>query len=108
VIYGLFYLYFLDLSFRGVSHALDPFVKRSHEAVWKWVQRYEPHRTYHVKRVQAFLVDETYVNQGGLIRGLGLSGWWWNPSKHRYILGVHLSRHQNMIVGQLFLNSQEG
>lgn len=34
MLYGL-YLYFLGLSFRGVSHALDPFVKRSHEAVWK-------------------------------------------------------------------------
>jgi hypothetical protein len=34
-------------------------------AVWKWVQRYEPHRIYDdVKRVQAFLVDETHVKMG--------------------------------------------
>jgi transposase-like protein len=58
VLYGL-YLYFLGLSFRGVSHALDPFVKRSHMAVWKWAQRYEPRETFDAKRVQAFLVDET-------------------------------------------------
>ena len=58
--YGL-YLSFLGLSFRGVSRALDPFVKRSHTAVWKWVQRYEPHELFDVKRIQAFLVDETYV-----------------------------------------------
>jgi putative transposase len=100
VLYGL-YLYFLGLSFRGVSRALDPFVKRSHMAVWQWVQRYEPHRTFDVKRVQAFLVDETYVKVGSF------GAWVWVAVEpvHRYILGVHLSRHQNMIVTQLFLKS---
>jgi len=100
VIYGL-YLYFLGLSFRGVSHALDPFVKRSHEAVWKWVQRYEPHRVFDVKRVQAFLVDETYAKVGSF------EAWVWVAVEpvHRYILGVYLSRHQNMIVAELFLKS---
>jgi transposase-like protein len=60
VLYSL-YLYFLGLSFRHVSLALDPFVKRSHMSVWKWVQRYEPPRIFDVKRIPAFLVDETYV-----------------------------------------------
>src|SRR5712691_3966960 len=98
VIYGL-YLYFLGLSFRGVSYALDPFVNRSHTAVWKWVQRYEPHRVFDVRRVQAFLVDETYVEVGSF------EAWVWVAveSVHRYILGVYLSRHQNMIVAELFL-----
>ncbi len=68
VLYGL-YLYFLGLSFRYVSLALDPFVRRSHMAVWKWVQRYDPHRIFDVNRVQAFLVDETYVK-------IGSSGAW--------------------------------
>ena len=64
VLYAL-YLYFLGLSFRGVSNALDPFGEsRSHSAVWQWVQRYEPHRMFDLKRVQAFLVDETYVKVG--------------------------------------------
>ena len=54
MLYAL-YLYFLGLSFRSVSHALDPFVRggRSHMAVWKWVQRYEPHHIFDVRRVQA-------------------------------------------------------
>jgi putative transposase len=100
VMYGL-YLYFLGLSFRGVSQALDPFVKRSHMAVWKWVQRYEPHRIFDVKRVQAFLVDETYVKVGSF------EAWVWIAVApiHRYLLGVHLSRHQNILVAELFLKS---
>ena len=96
--YGL-YLYFLGLSFRSVSYALDPFVNRSHMAVWQWVQRYEPHRIFDVKRVQAFLVDETYLKVGSF------EAWVWVAVEpiHRCILGVYLSRHQNMIVAQLFL-----
>jgi len=80
---------------------LTPFVKRSHEAVWKWVQRYEPHRVFDVKRVQAFLVDETYVEVGSF------EAWVWVAVEpvHRYTLGVYLSRHQNMIVAELFLKS---
>ena len=100
VMYGL-YLYFLGLSFRGVSRALDPFVKRSHTAVWKWVQRYEPRQIFRVKRVQAFLVDETYVKVGSF------EAWVWVRVEpvHRYILGVYLSRHQNILVAQLFLKT---
>jgi putative transposase len=100
VLYAL-YLYFLGLSFRDVSLALDPFVRRSHMAVWKWVQRYDPHRVFDVPRVQAFLVDETYVK-------VGSSGAWvWVAVEpvHRFILGVYLSRHQNMIAAELLLKS---
>jgi transposase-like protein len=82
VLYGL-YLYFLGLSFRGVSHALEPFVKRMHMAVWKWVQRYEPHRVFDVKSVQAFLLDETHVKVGSF------EAWVWVAVEpvHRCILG---------------------
>ncbi len=98
VLYGL-YLYFLGLSFRYVSLALDPFVRRSHMSVWKWVQRYQPHRIFDVMRVQAFLVDETYVKIGSS------EAWIWVAVEpvHRYILGVYLSRHQNILVAELFL-----
>jgi transposase-like protein len=54
-----------------------------------------------VKRVQAFLVDETYVK-------VGSSGAWvWIAVEpvHRYILGVYLSRRQNILVAELFLKS---
>ena len=102
MLYAL-YLYFLGLSFRDVSLALEPFVKRSHMAVGKWVQRYEPHRVFDVKRMQAFLVDETYVKVGSS------DAWVWVAVEpvHRFILGVYLSRHQNMIVAELFLGLVE-
>jgi len=61
VLYGL-YLYFLGLSFRCVSYALAPFVKRFLVAVW--VQRFDPRLLFCVMRVCAFLVDETYVKVG--------------------------------------------
>ena len=101
VVYYALYLCVLGLSFRSVSSALEPFESRSHSAVWQWVQRYEPRRLYGVRRVEAFVVDETYVK-------VGSSGAWvWiavEPA-HRYILGVHLSRHQNIMAARTFLRS---
>lgn len=54
-----------------------------------------------MKRVQAFLVNETYVKVGHF------EAWVWVAVEpiHRFVLGVYLSRHQNMIVAQLFLQS---
>jgi len=41
------YLYFLGLSFRRTAKALDPFIeKRSHVAVWNWVQLFNPNKFY--------------------------------------------------------------
>lgn len=56
---------------------------------------------YDVKRVEAFLVDETYLKVGSF------EAWVWVAVEpiRRYILGVYLSRHQNMIVAQVFLKS---
>jgi putative transposase len=102
VLYAL-YLYFLGLSFRNVAHALEPFGEeaRTFSAVWQWVQRFEPHRVFDIPRIQAFLVDETYVKVGSF------EAWVWVAVEpiHRYILGVHLSRHQNILVAQIFLES---
>jgi putative transposase len=65
ILYAL-YLYFLGLSFRNTSKAIQPFdVKgRSHVAIWKWVQRFNPKRLYSCKRVSAFLIDETMLQIG--------------------------------------------
>ena len=72
--YGL-YLYFLGLSFRSVSYALDPFVNRSHMAVWQWVQRYEPHLVRKIQWTQEhqkLIVDAltAVVNEAGGTGGL--------------------------------------
>src|ERR1051326_8047177 len=72
ILYAL-YLYFLGLSFRSTSKAIQPFGKegRSHVAIWKWVQRFNPERLYHRKRVSA-LIDETMLqigNEEALVMG---------------------------------------
>ena len=46
IIYGL-YLYFLGLGFSSTTKALFPFIeKRSHVAVWNWLQLFRPRKYY--------------------------------------------------------------
>ena len=62
--YGL-YFYFLGLSYRNTSKALSQFVKRSHVAVWKWIQKYHPKRIISTrKKIEEYLVDETLIKVG--------------------------------------------
>ena len=100
--YGL-YLYFLGLSFRNVSRAIEPFVQRSHVAVWEWVQKLNPKQIYPCKRVSAFLIDETMIQIGDT------KAWLWVVAVepiHRVVLGgVYISRHRNMLVAEHFLYS---
>ena len=104
ILYAL-YLYFLGLSFRNTSKAIQPFEKerggRSHVAIWKWVQRFNPRRLYCCKRVAAFLIDETRVQIGSD------QVWLWIAVEpiHRKILGVYISKHRNMIIAESFLRS---
>jgi putative transposase len=103
ILYAL-YLYFLGLSFRSTSKAIQPFGeegKRSHVAIWKWVQRFSPKRLYCCKRVSAFLIDETMLQIGPD------EAWLWIAVEpiHKQILGVYISRHRNMIVAEAFLRS---
>jgi len=104
ILYAL-YLYFLGLSFRNTSKAIQPLFgeegRRSHVSVWKWVQRFNPRHLYRCKRVSAFLIDETMIQ-------IGYSeAWLWVVVEpiHKQILGVYISRHRNMIVAEAFLNS---
>jgi putative transposase len=102
IMYAL-YLYFLGLSFRNTSKAIQPFEEkgRSHVAMWKWVQRFNPKRLYCCKRVSAFLIDETMVQIGSN------EAWLWIAVEpiHRQILGVYISRHRNMLIAESFLSS---
>ena len=64
VMYSL-YLYFLGLSLRNTSKALDIFddEKRSYIAVWNWIQRFGSYHIYNKrKRVTAFIIDETIIS----------------------------------------------
>ncbi|MGC1932252.1 MAG: hypothetical protein WA667_25045 [Candidatus Nitrosopolaris sp.] len=63
VMYAL-YFYFIGLSFRNTSRALEPFAERSHVAVLEWVQRFNPKQVYPCERIAAFLIDETQLQIG--------------------------------------------
>lgn len=66
-------LYFPGLSFRSTAKALDPFIeKRSHVAVWNWVQLFNPNKLYMKRtRVTAFVIDETMLQIGSRIMVMG-------------------------------------
>ena len=88
VMYSL-YLYFLGLSLRNTSKALDIFVdeKRSHIAVWNWIQRFGSLPIYKRKRVTAFIIDETIIKIGNRYFWL----WICIEPIHKTILGMHIS-----------------
>jgi transposase-like protein len=82
ILYAL-YLYFLGLSFRGTSKALEPFVERSYVAVWYWIQEFNPKDIFPPKkrnRIVAFIIDETQIQIGSN------QAWLWvavEPIHHR-------------------------
>ena len=98
------YLYFLGLSLRNTSKALEPFVDRSYVAIWYWLQQFNPNDVFPNKkkaRITAFIIDETMIQIGGS------EAWLWiaiEPIHHR-ILGVYISRHRNMLIAESFLRS---
>ena len=98
------YLYFLGLSLRSTSKALEPFVDRSYVAIWYWIQQFDPKNVFPNKkksRIVAFVIDETMIQIGNS------DAWLWvaiEPIYHQ-ILGVYISRHRNMLVAEVFLRS---
>jgi putative transposase len=96
------YLYFLGLSFRNVSRAIELFIQRSHVAVWKWVQKFDSKQIYQCKKVTAFLIDETMIQIGNTKTRL----WVTVELVLIVVLGVYISRHRNMLVtAEQFLDS---
>ncbi|HET9806712.1 MAG TPA: DDE-type integrase/transposase/recombinase [Nitrososphaeraceae archaeon] len=103
VMYSL-YLYFLGLSLRNTSTTLDIFdddEKRSHIAIWNWIQRFGSCQIYKRKRISAFIVDETIIQIGNN------HFWLWIAIEpiHKTILGMHISNERNMFVAENFLRS---
>jgi hypothetical protein len=61
IMYGL-YLYFNSRSYRLASKSLEPLKKRTHVAIWKWVQKYASFQDrFRVKKnmIKEIFVDET-------------------------------------------------
>ena len=71
------YLYFLGLSTRSVSKALLFLhkVKRSHVAIWKWIQKCHYRKASSKKRrtIEEFIVDETLLKVGPELTWLWIS-----------------------------------
>ena len=102
VMYSL-YLYFLGLSLRNTSNALEPFKdqKRSHVAVWNWIQRFGSYHIYKRKRVSAFTIGETIIQ----IKDLHFFLWIAIELIHKSVLGIYISEERNMFVAENFIHS---
>ncbi len=102
VMYSL-YLYFLGLSLRNTSKALDIFddEKRGHIAIWNWIQRFGSCQIYKRKRISAFIIDETIIQIGNQ------HFWLWICIEpiHKSVLGIHISEERNMFVAENFITS---
>jgi len=91
------YLYFSSRSLRLASRCLSPVIKRSHVAIWKWVQRYascaDRFRTDR-RAVRRIFVDET------LVRIDGHEYWLWVAYEPHLdvCLSMHLSRERTILV----------
>ncbi len=96
IMYSL-YLYFLGLSLRNTSKALEPFKdeKRSYVSVWNWIQLFGSYHLYKRKRISAFIIDDETLIQIG-----NKHFWLWICIEpvHRSVLGIHISQARNMLI----------
>src|SRR5919108_3723359 len=95
--YGL-YLYFSSRSFRLAAKCLESTIKRSHVAIWKWVQKYSDSADRFVTArhiVREIFVDET------LLKINGQDYWLWiayDEPNLKSCLMMHLSRERTIFV----------
>lgn len=97
------YLYFLGLSTRSVSKALFFLhkIKRSHVAIWKWIQKCHPKKiTSKRKKIEEYIVDETLLKVSSELVWL----WVAIEPENRQILAVSISRERNMLIAERFLS----
>jgi putative transposase len=98
------YLYFLGLSTGGVSKALFFLikVKRSHVAIWKWIQKYHPKKILSkIKRISEYVIDETILKVGSEYIWL----WIAIEPENRQILALNISKERNMLIAERFISS---
>ncbi len=100
--YGL-YLYFLGLSLRNVVKALSylHIVKRSHVAIWKWIQKFRHKRISSTRRnkISEYIVDETILQVGPKHIWL----WIAIEPENGQILAQNITQERNMLIAERFL-----
>ena len=97
------YLYFLGLSTRDVAKALLFLqkIKRSHVAIWKWIQKYKPQKvSIKRKKISEFIIDETLVKVGSEYIWL----WIAIEPKNKQMLAASISKERNMFVADRFIS----
>ena len=72
------YLYYLGLSLRSISRAIQPFVDKSYAAmIWYWIQEFDRKYVYPNKKksriTAAFIIDETQIQIGSTEAVMGSS-----------------------------------
>ena len=98
------YLYLSGLSLRQTARTLASIgVKRSREAVRKWVHRFGELAIRYISRETASvaIVDETAVNVGGRLVWL----WVAVEPERRTLIALHLSETRNILVAYSFLSA---
>jgi putative transposase len=94
--YGL-YLYFSSRSLRLAAKCLEPTIRRSHVAIWKWVQKYSDRIGRFVTPrhlVRDIFVDETLLKIDGQDYWLWLA---YEPNLNTCLM-MHLSRERTIFV----------
>ncbi|MEM2896893.1 MAG: DDE-type integrase/transposase/recombinase [Candidatus Bathyarchaeia archaeon] len=94
------YLYFCSTSLRKASKALEIWIKRSHTAIWNWVQRLSSLADrFKPGGVECVLIDETQIKIGDK------EAWVWlafEPYRKAF-LGFHISFTRNSLDAWIFL-----
>ena len=76
-------------------------VKRSHVAIWNWIQKYHPKKILSKrKRISEFIVDETLLKVGFEFIWL----WVAIEPENRQILALSISKERNMFVAERFIS----
>jgi putative transposase len=105
IVYYAVYLIFEGLSFRACARAIEPFVRRTHKAVWDWYQDIGADKSFHRlfrlgrERVKIFAIDETGITVAGMQAFLFIA---YEPFEDR-ILGLHFAWTPNSISMEIFL-----
>ncbi|MFP3223258.1 MAG: hypothetical protein RXR21_06330 [Nitrososphaeria archaeon] len=88
------------MCLRKALHALEPIIKRSHVAIWKWIQKYSfVLDSFDVDKheVNSIFIDETEIN-------IRVNLWVAYEPKLKAFLSFHISWHQNSLDAYYFIS----
>jgi putative transposase len=91
------YLYFNSRSYRCTSRSLEHIIKRSHVAIWKWIQKHACMADRF--RIDKHQVKEIFVDET-LLQIDGEDYWLWiayEPKLNKCLM-IHLSRDRTILV----------